>query len=577
VEAKKGAVAIDVEGLGEIKRQISPSGSTLQVADWAGTLKVQQDLLYQKLGADADLIAALLNVSQFISLPAKDQKEMLFQLARPEISVGHLMSAVNDWAESQGAGNLLDELRSLIQLPETVGPDWLDQAYKLIFSARTEAKKDRDTALGRVEGMTDTPQDLPPLDQLPELEAQIAELKAKMDGLAKKAAAVEAAEGRRIALARREKDISGDLEGLRKAAIDAPAEDADTIRAELEDLGKKLDKAHQESHEAQGEIRAIDDALPKLKKASGACPLAPELVKCTMTEGDRKALTKDLGARRKQLVATHEKIMGEAASFEKEKTELSQRLITATGAESNIREIANLEAQLEETQKELEALPEPVGSDLVSTEIDSLAERVRTGYELAARMKVAAESSGRAQQAKEKATDAVARVARLEALVTLFGPTGIKAKLLSSTMGAVIDRANANLQALTGGAYTADALADPDFHILVTRSDQAIPSTMSTVELRQLSTSERMRVGIAFAESLAHASGLRLLVIDDLEVLDESNRGLLTSWLLGKLGEHDTIIVLSTAETVADPGIEGVSTFWVDGGQVERVGEKVRV
>ena len=350
-----------------------------------------------------------------------------------------------------------------------------------------------------------------------------------------------------------------------KVTVDEPIEDPDTIRAELEDLAKKLDQVHQKSYDAQAEIRAIDDALPNLKKASGACPLAPKLIKCAMTAADRKALATDLNAHRKQLVAGHETIIGEVASFEKKKEELSQRLNQATAAEGHAREVAALEVRLEETRAELAILPEPIGLNLIRTEIASLAGRIDNGKELAARMKVASESAGRARQATEKSVEAAARIDRLEALVALFGPTGIKAKLLSQTMGTVIDRAGDNLHAITGGTYTLKASADPDFHLLVN----------DTIELRQLSTSERMRVGIAFAEALAHASGLRLLVIDDVEVLDESNRGLLTSWLLGKLTEHDTIIVLSTAESANDPGIEGIITYWVEGGQVERVGEKV--
>ena len=567
VGAKKATIAIGIESLGEVHRNISPSGSMLQISDWTGTATAQQDLLYQKLGADGDLISALLNVSQFIALPPRDQKDMLFALARPEISAGQLMGAVNDYAEKQGAGNLLDVLRGLIQIPETVGPDWLDQAYKLIFSARTEAKKDRDTLAGRVEGLAEVPTDLPPLDQLDKLASQIATLEGQRDTLTKKVAAVQAAEGRRAALVKEEEATRNSLEAYVEAEKYLTETDPVPLGARHGEILGELERVRGESHEAQGEIRAIDAALPVLKKAKGDCPLAPGLVKCTMTADDRKALVKDFGAKRKQLVSAHEKAMAETEKLICERDKIETELETAKEAEDNAEKKAYFVARLEEVQSELAALPEAVGLDLVRSEITSLAERIDNGKEMAARMKVAAEGAERLAVVRETAAEASAMADSLEALAILFGPTGIKAKLLSSTMGAVIERAAENLSLITGGLYELDAQADPDFHLIVN----------GNIELRQLSTSERMRVGIACAEALAHASGLRLLVIDDLEILDVGNRGLLSEWLRGRMADHDTVIVLSTAEDAKDPGIEGVSTYWVQDGKVERVGTAVGV
>jgi len=563
VGQKAGVVELDVEGIGEITRTIKPSGSSLQVADWTGTASAQQELLYQKLGADADLISALLNVSAFISLPAREQKEMLFQIARPEISAGQLMSAVNDWAEKQAAGNLLDELRALIKIPESVGPDWLDQAYKLIFEARKEAKKVAGQLAGIVEGMN-VSQDVPPLDQLPELEKQIATLEAEREKLAKKVAAVEAAEERRASLAEREQNIKNSIEAL-SLPVEDSGENPEELKAALKKLAARLDEARQVSYEAQGELRAIDDALPKIKGAKGECPLAPGVVSCPMTADERKALVKDLNAQRKKLVTTHERAMKDAAAIETQKEELAERIWAAEQAEKNAERLETMEKELEAVQAEMATLPEPLGIDLARSEISTLDERIRNGHELSAKMKVAAEAQERAEKAGEEAAEAAVRAARLEVLATLFGPQGIKARLLSETMGAVIERAAENLSLITGGMYELDAEADPDFHLVVN----------GNVELRQLSTSEKMRVGIACAEALAHASGLRLLVIDDVEILDVSNRGLLTAWLMDRMDDHDTIIVLSTAEEAQNPGVPGVATHWVDGGKVERLGALV--
>ena len=562
VGAKKAVVQVSIDGLGEITRTISPSSSSLQVDGWTGTSTAQQELLYERLGADADLLAALVNVSEFISLPPKEQKEMLLHLARPEISAGRLMAAVNDWAEEQGGGNLLDELRGLITIPESVDPDWLDQAYKLIFEARKEAKKERDRLAGKLQGMASVsqPGDLPPLDQLEELEKQIAALEVEREKLAEKVAAAQAAESRRESLAKREQDIRKDIEVLMRF-LEGAEKNPDELRASRKILDARLDEAFADLSKAQGELRALDASIPPLKNWSGECPLGPSIISCTMTDADRKTLLKDLNARRKKAAEAEKKALETAVAIEDEKESLEDRIETAEQMKRNAERLEGLEKELESIQAELATLPEAVGLDLVREEIASLDERIRNGHELSAKMRMAAEAEDRLRTTQQEAEEAADRADRLELLATLFGPHGLKAKLLSTAMRSIIERAVENLSLITGGLYELDAQVDPDFHLLV-----------NGLELRQLSTSERMRVGIACSEALAHASGLRLLVIDDVEVLDVGNRGLLTSWLMERMTDHDTIIVLSTAEEVQDPGVPGIATYWVSDGGVERVG-----
>jgi len=280
-----------------------------------------------------------------------------------------------------------------------------------------------------------------------------------------------------------------------------------------------------------------------------------------MTDADRKTLLKDLNARRKKAAEAEKKALETAVAIEDEKESLEDRIETAEQMKRNAERLEGLEKELESIQAELATLPEAVGLDLVREEIASLDERIRNGHELSAKMRMAAEAEDRLRTTQQEAEEAADRADRLELLATLFGPHGLKAKLLSTAMRSIIERAVENLSLITGGLYELDAQVDPDFHLLV-----------NGLELRQLSTSERMRVGIACSEALAHASGLRLLVIDDVEVLDVGNRGLLTSWLMERMTDHDTIIVLSTAEEVQDPGVPGIATYWVSDGGVERVG-----
>lgn len=570
VGEKKGSTSLFIQGLGEVVRTISPSGSSLQVADWSGSLKVQQELLYRELSTDADQLAALFNVGYFLDLPPKQQREMIFAVAGITLPAGEFMGLVNTAGEQAGM-NLLDALREEIQLPEHISPGWLEAAYKQLYGARKEAKKDRDALAARLEGMGEAVE-LPEgvtLEDLPGMRKQLDALEKKRDEIQAKLAKAESIRERREILNRKIKDIESDLEGIREARGGGEDLDAEALRDELEKVGVGLSASNAKSHELKGEIKGIDAALPKLEKADDRCPLAPELVKCKMTKADRAKLINELKARRDSLAEEHGKEQKRALELGAERKEISEKLKAATAAEGNAKNIEDLEARLADAQAELKGLKMPKGMTKSTEQLDELSTRIHNGNGMIAQVELMAENEAKQKGERERLENAALRVEALEHLVDLFGPgtEGIRAKLLGETLGWLQERVTTNLYQLTGGNYVAEIRLEPDFHVMIHQNAGPV------VELRQLSTSERMRVGIAFAEALAAMSGLKVLVVDDAEILDKENRAMLTAFLLGKMAEFDTILTLSTSSRgdVRNPGIDGVSVYWVDSGQVERV------
>ena len=78
------------------------------------------------------------------------------------------------------------------------------------------------------------------------------------------------------------------------------------------------------------------------------------------------------------------------------------------------------------------------------------------------------------------------------------------------------------------------------------------------VPLQFLSRSERFRVGIAFADAISHAAGLRLLVLDECDVLRGESQYGLFGFLRSVAADYETIIVMATTETeiaIDDPDI----------------------
>jgi len=566
VGEKRAVVAAGLDPLGEVVRTISPSGSKLQVGDWTGSFKVQQELLYRELGADADLISAVINISSFLNLPPKDQAAMLHRLLP---------------GEDDALENLDDGLREVLaavvgDLIGPISPEQFEAIYKDLYAARREAKKELDQARGRLAGLEASAsaggQD-PKL--LPEMRRQLEELEAKKRELEAEKARAEAAADRRRSLAQRIEDAREEVArlkaGLERVEDKGEGVDTEDARSRLDNLLAEAKTAELDGAALATEIRELDAAVAALKKAKGKCPLSPGVIACPLKGAELEALNKDLAARRKKAVASHEAAQKKLGKLRVEADGLRETIEAAAKRENLRAELAKAGKALADLEAEMdEGLQADYHPDDLQAEIDELAARIRRGHAMIAETELT-EKNRAAREAAQAAIDGMeGEVEALEKLVILFGPgpEGIRSQRLSSGLSAAEERINANLKAITGGAYRVRLEMEPEFHVIVN-------GPAGVVELRQLSNSERMRVGVAIAEALAHLSGLRLLVIDDAEILDERNRRMFSGYLLGLREGYDTIILLSTAQEAKEPGIPGVATFWMEDGRVARVGEAV--
>jgi len=90
-----------------------------------------------------------------------------------------------------------------------------------------------------------------------------------------------------------------------------------------------------------------------------------------------------------------------------------------------------------------------------------------------------------------------------------------------------------------------------------------------------LSKSARFRVGIAFQFALAKMAGARLLIIDEADILDPSNRANLVDFLMAVHGDFDTILVFATSDHAHASPVPEIQIWWLEEGQIARVGEKM--
>jgi DNA repair exonuclease SbcCD ATPase subunit len=556
---KTGIVEAEIAGLGDISRTISQKGAVLNVTGWEGGSKAQQEHLYEYLGAGADLISNLMNVSSFVALPAKEQQAMLFSLAGAAVTFEEVVQFLGaDLSEAfcrfVGTSGDLDEVVDL------------DDAYQKLFAARAIAKKQAATSAGALEalsGMDDLPADLPKPEELADIKSELAEKEAHRGALAKRIIDGKHGAQRIQEIVDRRRNLERRLDDLVEAS---PAEDIADMEAELQGFRGQEKNATAKAAELSGKIRGLDSAVKAIGKATAKCPTAPDHVKCPLSKDDRKDLADKLEIEKAKLVAEHGKTLDEVTAATRNASEIDAKIRKIGISNAVGEERARVQAELDELTTEAKELV-TIDTSALEAEEAVLSERIGRGHALIKQVEMSAGRAGKITEARERAAADDGLVAALEALVGRFGqgPDGIKAQLLDKVITDLSLRISDNLQGLTGGAYRVAITTDPEFEILVDNGH-------TCVNPKHLSTSERFRVGIAFAVELARLSGLGLLVVDDGEVLDFDNRVMLSAYL-GGLDDFETIILLATKDERPEniDYEEGMTYWWIEAGEAERL------
>ncbi|MBF7081712.1 hypothetical protein IT084_01785 [Desulfallas sp. Bu1-1] len=154
---------------------------------------------------------------------------------------------------------------------------------------------------------------------------------------------------------------------------------------------------------------------------------------------------------------------------------------------------------------------------------DRLQERITRGREILRRLEIAEHGRRQAAQLQQDLETLQHEVAVADHLVKALGTGGVRKNLLGNRLSAFTNHLNSLLAACTEGRY--QLIWQNDFTPLVTRDGHALP-------MKLLSKSEQLRVGIAVQAAIAKTTGLNFLAVDEVDMLDQDNRDLLTGTLL---------------------------------------------
>lgn len=216
----------------------------------------------------------------------------------------------------------------------------------------------------------------------------------------------------------------------------------------------------------------------------------------------------------------------------------------------------------------LDALGEPPEAP-DDAEVAALTRRIADGETAATGLERELADGAAAVRAADHAGGRTARATMLhrdvqawEAIAADLAPDGVQAELIGSAIAPLNER-------------LAQSAADTGWPVVSIEHDMRILAGGRPYAL--LSESEKWRADAMLGEAIAHLSGLRILLLDRMDVLDLPARSQLLGWLhvLAEAREVDSVIVLATLKAV--PGVlpETFAAHWIEGGQL--VGREVAV
>jgi tetratricopeptide (TPR) repeat protein len=155
-------------------------------------------------------------------------------------------------------------------------------------------------------------------------------------------------------------------------------------------------------------------------------------------------------------------------------------------------------------------------------------------------------------------------VQQWETIAAALAPDGIPSQMLGEALGPVNGR-------LVDSAFETGW---PNAHIT---ADMEICADGRPYAL--LSESERWRVDAMIAETIAHLSGEKVLVLDRVDVLDLHGREDLLFWLddLASSGEIDTCLLFATLKAIPAKLPERAEAVWIENGIAKRLKTSLRI
>jgi len=531
------------------------------------------EALFQGLKTNRETLGALLETTGFLNLHPDEKKRILFDLL-PDLKVDgsnmarHLATWLKARPETLAKFAIAPEEDLLGML---ASPATLEEAYDQAYEERRIARRELKT-------MGDPPR-LPRGLTREQLDAGIDKRREELASLHVAIGETKGlADGERRQIERELATIAQELARLETVLRDA---DPSELQARLDDLEKQRLVVGKEIQGLKEDYAALQRETGKLlarqeqeeknrakaKTFTGHCPVFPEVIcktkavtsRITAVVADQAGIDAAIEA---QTVKTNNALR---LLREKEESlnQLGGGIAAAKNALARLAEAQRKESELREKRRELEGVLAAVGEDKAA-ETERLKERIAL---LQGQLREETELLTALEKA-ERIRALEVRACKLEVLTQAFSPKGIMSGLMQSASSSLMSLANGLMGELTGNRYTLEIDFEEGFRIFLCDYEKS-----ARTEVNLISASERFRVGIVLQAVLSELAGLRFMVIDGIDVLDQTNRGFFFQFLRKALPRFDQIIGFCTTgqQTPKNPGLPEVDFFLLADRQLRQI------
>jgi len=527
---------------------------------------IDPSMLWNMLHTSRETISAVIDTGNFLNLHPDEKKRIIFDLL-PDLKMdaaslpGHLAA----WLAGKYAFTA-DELMPLLDKPAT-----METAYNQAFETRRIAKRDLKAqgAIAKIpEGLTRD-----------HVSSYIVNLRQEL-------AAIHTAMGESKGMAAGEKKQAGNelavidaevlqIESLYRGFEPEEAKrhlvnlqrDSAALTGEIERMRSSFADMQQELGKLLAVKRRQDDISAQAQAFSGFCPLLPVIacktkeVRAHMTELARPDNTHE-----QALEQQHEKMTPVRQAIEEKENELNSIHGSIMGVENAIARYEVNRKKLDGLMKRKVELTEIINAadDCKTTAIESLQEKKTAIQGEIEKQTALLTSIQKAEQAKSMQD----KIDKLEVLVTAFSPKGIMSSLLEGAASTLSQSAGNLMAALSGNRYAMEINIEEGFDIFLIDN-----TTGSRTSANFASASERFRIGIVLQSVLSELAGLRFMVIDGIDILDQANRGFFFQFIRTIASRFDQIIGFCTIGQYApsSPGLPEMDFFMIENGKINRI------
>lgn len=529
-----------------IMRTISPKGARVGVNEHSGQkAEAQLELRLPSV----PLMRCILRSDEFVSLPIKEQQDLLFALSGAEPDVAWVRSHL---AEQEA--EVLDRALSVTLTGSALLKHLDAEARDLRKSANAELKGAQ-AALGQ------TPQ--PTISggrTAANIRAELENLRKGMAELQKRVGAADEQRKAREKALQREADARVAVARAQDVVAslgEQPATDPEgfeRLATERANITRETTKLIEDRAAAKGEASALQRQVEGFAALEGHCPLGT--VSCPLSEEQRTAAIADAVARIEHLGELSAELDDRIALHQSEGAKLDEALQKAQDAahsavdwgrkrDGYAKVLQDAEAALERAAKETAETTALDDEDMPDLAADEQREQ-----RLEAQLREA-EALERHAKLAASLEPLEARAALLDALVKKLAPDGLPQQAMAETVGLVLEAVNERL-----AEFTDFVLAfGPDGELGVVRTSDG---TGVVTQVAHLSESERLRVGAAIQVAFAQLTGFGLVVVDAADRLDTANRGPLLVMLLNSGVQA---LVLATPLNGKRPSAEGLECY----------------